>query len=109
MVSIVQLMESYLYSGTHTMCSYYKWLRHTISMQLLLHDTCKPVTTAVCTDNIMTHLANSGDDSAIHKNTAALYITSITALRNMSFNTADREDGREGEEGDEREERKRER
>ena len=36
------------------------------------------------------HLANRGDDNAIHKNTAPLYITSINALRNMSFNTSER-------------------
>ena len=39
------------------------------------------------------HLVNRGDDNAKHKNTAPLYITSINALRNISFNTSQREGG----------------
>ena len=47
------------------------------------------------------HLANRGDDNAIHKNTAPLYITSINALRNISFNTSERggEERKEGRKG----------
>ncbi len=54
----------------------------------------------------LTHLANRGDDSAIHKNTAALYITSNTALRNISFNTSDREEEMEMRLGDIKERKK---